>query len=128
MKTRAQKSTSGKRDAVLPKSGLSVHPSDPGLKGPTIPSTAGRTPAACLIPQQGAETRPAALQHKTGAGRSPAVVAVACSSELDRESVDAFIAVFRLLDEWERKLHCKKSYVASAADTLRFRYARLSQQ
>ena len=36
----------GERDAVGPKSGLSVSQSDPGLTTPTLPPTAGRKPAA----------------------------------------------------------------------------------
>jgi hypothetical protein len=110
MSAKTQKSTSGKRDAVLLKSGESVHPSDPGLKGPTLPATADRTSAACLVPQRGAETRLAVLQRKTGrgVGQSPAVVAVACSSDLNEDSIAQLIAVFQLLDLWERKLHAEK--------------------
>jgi hypothetical protein len=50
------------------------------------------------------------LQPKTGrgVGQSPTAVAVACPSELDSESLDRLVAFFRLLDEWERKLHAEK--------------------
>ncbi len=52
----------GKRGAVPRKSGQSVDHSDPGLKGPTTPPTAGRNPEACpsLQPKSG-----------RGLGRSP---------------------------------------------------------
>ena len=73
----------GERSAVRPKSGKSVRQSDPGLRRPTPPSTAGRKPAArpplqlvrTIQPAETQETREAGLaQHKTGqgAGQSPA--------------------------------------------------------
>ena len=110
MNEKTQISNSGKRDAVFLKSGLSVHPSDPGLKRPTLPTTADRTSAACLIPRQSAETCPAGLQHKTGrgVGQSPAAFAVVCSPGVDREDIDRLIAFFQLLDEWERKTNAEE--------------------
>ena len=60
------KRNSRKRDAVLSKTGQSVTHSDPGLMEPTSPPTAGRTPVAFVEVQQGAVTRPAQHQHKSG--------------------------------------------------------------
>lgn len=60
------KRNSRKRDAVLSKTGQSVTHSDPGLMEPTSPPTAGRTPEAFVEVQQGAVTRPAQHQHKSG--------------------------------------------------------------
>ena len=76
----------GERSAVRPKSGQSVSQSDPGLRRPTPPSTAGRKPAArppnsilsFTPPQSGLPRRGAGLsQSKTGrgAGQSPAFFA-----------------------------------------------------
>jgi hypothetical protein len=85
----------GERDAVGPKSGLSVSQSDPGLTTPTLPPTAGRKPAARPpVHSHGfdvgvgvaPESREAGLsyQPKTGrgAGQNPA-------EELQREALDA---------------------------------------
>lgn len=76
----------GERSAVRPKSGESVRQSDPGLRRPTPPSTAGRKPAArprlqlvrTIEPAEAPKAREAGLpQPKTGrgAGQSPAVSA-----------------------------------------------------
>ena len=76
----------GERSAVRPKSGESVRQSDPGLRRPTPPSTAGRKPAArpssplilAIRPAEAQETREAGLaQPKTGrgAGQGPAEIA-----------------------------------------------------
>jgi hypothetical protein len=84
----------GERSAVGPKSGPSVSQSDPGLRRPTPPPTAGRKPEARPpIHSHGfgfglgvaPESREAGLpyQPKTGrgAGQSPAI-------ELQREALD----------------------------------------
>jgi hypothetical protein len=97
------RSSSDKRDAVHSKSGESVHPSDPGLKGPTLLATAGRKSAACLLAPRGAETRPVVLQPKTGRGVGQSPTDAVGYSGLDRQSLDRLIAFFRLLDEWKRK-------------------------
>jgi len=97
---------SGKRDAIRHKSVIQVAHSCTVLKGPTFSDRAGRKPDACPVVSQGGCSFPLCFSPK--AEPSSAAVAVVCSSELDRESVDAFIAVFRLLDEWERNLHGTK--------------------
>jgi hypothetical protein len=99
---------SGKRDAVRHKSVTQVAHSCTVLKGPTLSDRAGQKPDACPVVSQGGAFSPCASAQSGKAERSSAAVAVVCSSELDRESVDAFIAVFRLLDEWERNLHGTK--------------------
>ena len=83
----------GERSAVGPKSGPSVHQSDPGLRRPTPPPTAGRKPGArprslrshALGVGIALESRAAGLpyQPKTGrgAGETPAI-------ELQREALD----------------------------------------
>ena len=97
----------GKRDAVRPKSGVQVAHSCPVLKGPTLSPRAGRKPDACPAVSQGAQFAPcASAQSGRGVGQSPA--AVACSSEMDQESLDRLIVFFQLLNEWERKLHAEK--------------------
>src|SRR5579862_945110 len=74
----------GERSAVRPKSGESVCQSDPGLRRPTPPSTAGRKPAArppfqmdAPLARQGcAQSREAGLAQPKigrGAGQGPAV-------------------------------------------------------
>ncbi len=77
----------GERSAVRPKSGKSVHQSDPGLRRPTPPATAGRKPEArppvstvCRpeVEIEDFESRAAGLfQPKTGrgAGWNPATKA-----------------------------------------------------
>jgi hypothetical protein len=100
---------SGKRDAVHPKSGVQVAHSCPVLKGPTFSERAGRKPDACPAVSQGGAVPPCvSAKSGRGVGRSPAAVAVACSSQLQREAIDRIIALFRLLDEWERKLNAEK--------------------
>jgi hypothetical protein len=71
----------GERSAVRPKSGQSVSQSDPGLRRPTPPTTAGRKPAArppvqFLPTTSNHDSRVVNFsQHKTvrGAGQSPAL-------------------------------------------------------
>lgn len=106
MCAKRNKSVSGERDAVFSKSGLSVHPSDPGLKRPTLLVTAGRTPAARLREGQGAETRLALLQPKTGrgAGQSPADILdedASADEALSLGDIQALVAFFRLLEGWK---------------------------
>jgi hypothetical protein len=95
----------GKRDAVRHKSGSRLT-TPTGAEGTNTLKKAGRKPDACPVVSQGGAVPPCASAQSGKAGRSPA--AVACSSELDRDSIDAFIAVFRLLDEWERNLYGSK--------------------
>jgi len=86
----------GERDAVGPKSGPSVTQSDPGLRRPTPPPTAGRKPEARPPPHSCASDSAVAVavavkpceaglpyHPKTGrgVGQSPAV-------ELQREALD----------------------------------------
>jgi hypothetical protein len=84
----------GKRSAVGPKSGPSVHQSDPGLRRPTPPPTAGRKPEACPpIHSHGfwvgvaPKLREAGLpyQPKTGRGTEQSSV-----EELQREALDTY--------------------------------------
>lgn len=119
----------GERSAVRPKSGQSVSQSDPVLRRPTPPSTAGRKPAArppnsilsFTPPQPGLPPREAGLsQSKTGrgAGQSPAFFArraapgpltpstlpefsISCSPD-DSQTAN-LIGFFRLLDRWDRE-------------------------
>ena len=105
--TKNSKIDSGKRDAVLTKSGVQVDHSCPVLKGPTLSPRAGRKPDACPAVSQGAYLSPV-LQPKNGRGVGQSPTAVACSEELDGEGLDRLIAFFQLLDQWERKSHAEK--------------------
>jgi len=121
----------GERSAVRPNSGASVYQSDPGLRRPTPPATAGRKPEArppaLLNPDVelavAFESRAAGLsQPKTGrgAGQSPAIqsqrAALSTTSEsagreafahdlLDDSSIASVIEFFKLLDRWDREAH-----------------------
>jgi len=124
----------GERSAVRLNSGQSVHQSDPGLRRPTPPPTAGRTPEARPPIHShdfgvAAKHREAGLpsQRKTGrgVGQSPAI-------ELQREALDSspasdphradpldtgraeslsdedirqIIDFFKMLDRWEKETH-----------------------
>jgi hypothetical protein len=99
---------SGKRDAVPQKTGATVTHSVPGQMEPTFSPRAGRKPDACPAVSQGEKLRPMHLSKSgRGVGQSPTAV-VACSSDIDQESLDRLIAFFQLLNEWERKLHAEK--------------------
>jgi len=120
----------GERSAVRPKSGESVRQSDPGLRRPTPPITAGRKPAARppvqFLPATDSKTksnkvREAGLtQRKTGrgAGRSPAVLSRRAAPDsftlsaqsdsvlpyaLDDSDIKALIQFFETLDRWDRE-------------------------
>jgi hypothetical protein len=121
----------GERSAVRQKSGQSVSQSDPGLRRPTPPSTAGRKPAARppvqFHPAAGSkdDSRPRAAgytQRKTGrgAGQSPAVqtqreamgsFTPRADSDsvlpyaLDDSHITALIEFFQTLDRWDREAH-----------------------
>jgi hypothetical protein len=121
----------GERSAVRPKSGQSVSQSDPGLRRPTPPSTAGRKPAArppkTIRSFTSSETdltpREAELsQHKTvrGAGQRPAIQSRRAAPVSDvllsnlrltplADLVDSQIAQLleyvRILDRWDRETH-----------------------
>jgi hypothetical protein len=119
----------GERSAARRKSGQSVRQSDPGLRRPTSPATAGRKPAArppFQIPsirhsKDNLRHREAGLtQPKTGrgAGQSPALWAqrealgtfpqTAQSDSADfialgEPDLVNLIAFFRTLDRWDRE-------------------------
>ncbi|HUS20187.1 MAG TPA: hypothetical protein VMZ25_11110 [Terriglobales bacterium] len=63
----------GKRNAVRNNTGQSVHQSDPGLRRPTFPATAGRKPEACppLQPKTGREREGRALAISGGEADAP---------------------------------------------------------
>ena len=121
----------GERSAVEPKSGESVSQSDPGLRRPTPPSTAGQKPAArpplseascgVFLPSEAG-----LVQRKTGrgAGQSRAVFhqreALASIDEfsvpdpipscsLDDSQITLLIQFFQTLDRWDRELRCSNS-------------------
>jgi len=126
----------GERSAVEPKSGESVSQSDPGLRRPTPPSTAGRKPAARPplpeVSRDGISPREAGhAQRKTGrgAGQSPVVLnqreALASLNDftdsdpipgcsLDNSQITTLIQVFQTLDRWDRELHSSKSISSEA--------------
>lgn len=121
----------GERSAVRPKSGKSVSQSDPGLRRPTPPSTAGRKPAArpsILFPSAtGTKTIAIArevviTQRKTGrgTGQSPANQArrealgsftssfqsdPIQSDTLDDSQIGTLIEFFQTLDRWDKEAH-----------------------
>lgn len=124
----------GERSAVRPKSGQSVCQSDPGLRRPTPPVTAGRNPAARppFIPAPSKvddpETQPRKAEHPQpkigrGAGQSPAVLeqrealqAYAGSSDDQTDSIgplnDSQIAILvdyiLTLHRWDLEAHGKR--------------------
>jgi len=124
----------GERSAVRPKSGQSVSQSDPGLRRPTPPSTAGRKPAARPTVQFYPATKSnddftpreaGGAQRKTGrgAGQSPAVqtqraalgsLTPPADSDsvlpyaLDDSHITALIEFFQILDRWNREAHAAK--------------------
>ena len=71
------------------KSGDAVAHSAPVLTKPTSPQH----------PVERRRLFPAQPKSGRGVGRSP--TAVACSSELDTESLDKLIAFFQLLNDWQ---------------------------
>jgi len=117
----------GERSAVGPKSGESVRQSDPGLRRPTPPSTAGRKPAARpplqFLPATNSKSKYRAraagiTQRKTGrgAGQSPVVLSrreAPCSFTqsvqtdsalpyaLEDSHIAALIQFFETLDRWD---------------------------
>ena len=116
----------GERSAVGRKSGESVSQSDPGLRRPTPPSTAGRKPAARppVSILSASEVEPDAFpreagvtQRKTGrgVGQSPTVLtqreALGFSVPADPiptcalsdSEITALIQFFQTLDRWNRE-------------------------
>jgi hypothetical protein len=121
----------GERSAVRPKSGKSVSQSDPGLRRPTPPSTAGRKPAArppfqflpstdsvVVFPSREAGD----TQRKTGRGpgQSPAIQSQcealgsftpsgesdpALPDTLDDSQITSLIQFFQTLDRWDKEAH-----------------------
>ena len=114
----------GERSAVGRKSGRSVRQSDPGLRRPTPPSTAGRKPVArppVSIPsasdvERDVLSREAGVtQRKTGrgVGQSPTVssqrealgLSIPSGSiptrELSDPEITALIQFFQTLDRWD---------------------------
>jgi hypothetical protein len=104
----------GERDAVRNKTGQTVSHSVPGRAvGPTLPLTTGRTPGARppVFPAAGGYTCPTKSVQGRGDGvptkdREREALA---SSEVDDHSVSQLIQLFRLLDEWDRRLHATKA-------------------
>jgi hypothetical protein len=125
----------GERSAVGSKSGESVRQSDPGLKRPTPPATAGRKPAArpsflpVVTSEFAEDSRPreaGPFQPKTGrgAGRSPALHSrreaprsftgsefghATEPSTIDDSQIAALIRFFQTLDRWDRELSFNQS-------------------
>ena len=121
----------GERSAVGPKSGESVRQSDPGLRRPTPPSTAGRKPAArppvsqssILHSSAAVMSREAGIaQPKTGrgAGQSPAEMPQRAAlgsfsplaepgqdqiPALNDSDIQALIEFFLTLDRWDKEAH-----------------------
>jgi hypothetical protein len=121
----------GERSAVGPKSGESVCQSDPGLRRPTPPSTAGRKPAARppvqFLPATNSKAVPSSREAGLpqpkigrGAGQSPAsqtqraaLGSFSRSAEsssvppyaLDDSQIAALIQFFQTLDRWDREAH-----------------------
>jgi hypothetical protein len=121
----------GERNAVGPKSGESVCQTGPGLRRPTIPSTAGRKPAArppnYFPPATDPKVIPTAreaggTQSKTGrgSGQSPANQAQRealasftpnaqsnsfPSYVLDDSQITSLIQFFQTLDRWDKEAH-----------------------
>ena len=121
----------GERSAVETKSGKSVSHSDPGLRRPTPPSTAGRKPAARppyqFLPAtdslDASRSREAgSSQRKTGrgAGKSPAIQSRREAPDsftspaqfesdlpyaLEDSHIEAIIEFFQTLDRWDREAH-----------------------
>lgn len=121
----------GERSAVRPRSGKSVRQSDPGLRRPTPPSTAGRKPAArppasisppgiIKVAEMPGTARTA--QHKTGRGAGwnpavqtrreapgsshrPAQTSSDLPSCLDDSQITALIHFFQTLDRWDKEAH-----------------------
>lgn len=124
----------GERSAVRPKSGESVYQSDPALRRPTPPSTAGRKPAARppvqLTPATDSkdDSRPreaGCTQRKTGwgSGQSPDVQSQRAAPDsfseateskpvlpyaLDDSDIAALIHFFQTLDRWDREAYESK--------------------
>jgi len=121
----------GERSAVRPKSGKSVRQSDPALRRPTSPSTAGRKPAARPPVQNDpasdldfrSPAREAGTsQRKTvrGTGQSPDSQAQrkalgsftsttqsdsSISYVLDDSQIKTLIEFFQTLDRWDKEAH-----------------------
>ena len=115
----------GERSAVRPKSGQSVCESDPGLRRPTPPETAGRKPAArppntaevpgkeedCVaaLPQpkirRGAGWNPAGLPQREALGHTDDLGAQSSSDALDDSQTSLLIEFFQVLDRWDREAH-----------------------
>ena len=117
----------GERSAVRPKSGQSVSQSDPGLRRPTSPVTAGRKSAArppispwkartnaareAGLPQpkigRGAGQSPAVLTQREALGTSLQFPDLQSSplATLDKTQIRALADFFKMLDRWDREAH-----------------------
>lgn len=117
----------GERSAVRPNSGKSVRQSDPGLRGPTPPPTAGRKPAArpplrfppSLLPapsEKLTEAQPAQPKTGRGVGRSPTKETARSAGihllpidlesrceQIEEVQIAALIQFFRILDQWDQE-------------------------
>jgi hypothetical protein len=123
----------GERSAVRPKSGQSVYQSDPGLRRPKPPSTAGRKPAARPPISILSFTPPRfeSMAHEVGtdqpktgrgAGQSPVVPiereapkSIASLSpwsallEMSDSELSPLIQYIKILDRWDKEAHEKHS-------------------
>ena len=117
----------GERSAVRPKSGQSVSQSEPGLRRPTPPVTAGRKPATrppisprkartnaareAGLPQpkigRGAGWNPAVLAQRGALGTSlqPKEAQASPSVTLDKSQIKALAEFIKTLDRWDREAH-----------------------
>jgi hypothetical protein len=91
---------------AVEKSGESVRQSDPGLRRPTTPATAGRKLAARPFTTENREA--GQYQHKTGRGVGQRPTMPASPMQLGDGEIAELAALFRLLDGWERNLHAEK--------------------
>jgi hypothetical protein len=133
----------GERGAVRPKSGKSVRQSDPGLRRPTPPPTAGRKPAArppLSFPplhstdpaQRECPFLPAQPKTGRGAGQSPAVQAARSAViqslptpayvapvQLENSEIGLLVEFFKILDRWDREHGCSDLHHAAVTRGVR---------
>ncbi len=129
----------GERSAVRPKSGQSVHQSDPGLRRPTPPATADRKSAARppisilsftppkpeLTPREAGTSQP---KTGRGTGQSPVVLSrreapdvVAPSPRwsallgMSDSELSPLIEYIKILDRWDKRGTWKALHIAHAS-------------
>jgi hypothetical protein len=112
----------GERCAVGSNSGPSVDHSDPGLRRPTSPATAGRKPAARppisqpksgqgfgdRVPDIEPQREALGLLNPSGA-REAGVLDASNLESLDDYSVRQLLEFFEILDRWDREAHGTKT-------------------